>query len=54
MKQILTASVDMDDHGEYTLTVVDYLNDMTFSDKMPDHLVSMLPMMLEQLRRQIK
>lgn len=52
--QILTAKVEMDDHGQYTMTVVDYLNDMTFCEQMPDHMVSMLPIMLEQLRRQLK
>lgn len=43
----------MDDDGEYKLTVVDHLGDMTFSDqKVPDHFVTMIPVMFEQLRRQ--
>lgn len=52
--QIVTVAVEMDDHGDYYVSVVDYLNDTTMRDKMPDHLVSMLPVMLQQLQRQLK
>lgn len=51
MKKILSAEMVMDDHGEYRATVVDYLNNMTYEDKVPDHIVSMIPMLFAQLQR---
>lgn len=53
MKDILSAKVTMVDDGSYQITVVDYLNDTTEIKALPDHMVSMLPMVMQQLQRQI-
>jgi hypothetical protein len=49
MAKIVTAEVEMDDHGKYTVTVVDYLADTTHIAELPDQYVGMLPLIMQQL-----
>ncbi|TCO52981.1 hypothetical protein EV192_111175 [Actinocrispum wychmicini] len=52
-KEILSASVVMDDTGKYTLTVRDFENDTTVEKVLPDQYVSVLPTVMHELQRHL-